>query len=359
MPRSVAQACIAAQDRIETRPIELLGRRIHELLVPSRQRVGAFLGVSDDSFGFVTNATEAINGVLRSLSFEPGDELITTNHVYNAIRKAMNFRARQCKAVYKEVEVPMPIAHGDPLLHALAPHITDRTRLIVVDQITSPTALVMPLRGLAAECKRRSIELLIDGAHAPGMLDFKIPDLQATYWTGNLHKWCCAPKGNGVIWVDAARRKDIHPSTVSHFLDEGFCAEFEWQGTRDIAPWMTAGTAIEFMGQWGWEKVRAHNHQMCAWAHRLLCTRWEVEPISPLDGSFLGSMCTVALPPEVRAQFATADAMQLALYEEHRIEAPIIDFGGRWYVRASAQVYNRADDYEALAQAVLEIARRV
>jgi isopenicillin-N epimerase len=359
VPRSIAQECTAAQDRIEGRPIELLGRRIHELLAPSRARVAAFLGVAEESFGFVTNATEAMNGVLRSLEFRPGDELLTTNHVYNAVRKTMSYRARQCGAVYREARLELPVVGPDALLQSLLPHMTDRTRLIVVDQITSPTALALLVKPLAAECSMRGIELMIDGAHAPGMVDFQVPDLGATYWTGNLHKWCCAPKGTGVLWVNPSRIKDIHPSTVSHFLDEGFCQEFEWQGTRDIAPWMTAGSAIDFMGQWGWDRVRAHNQQLSAWAHRLLCLRWDVEPISPIDGSMLGSMCTVPLPPEVRAHFKDAPSLQLALYQEHRIEAAIVEFDDRWFVRSSAQIYNRADDYEALAQAVLEFTRRV
>lgn len=358
VPRAIGQACTATQHRLESRPIELLGRRIHELLTPSRHRIEEFLGMEEDSFGFVTNATEGINAVLRSLTFEPGDELLTTTHVYNAVRKAMAFRARQCGAAYREIEIPLPVSGPDEVLQRIVEGLSSRTRLLVVDQITSPTALLFPVRELAAACRERGIELLVDGAHAPGMLDCRVPELGATYWVGNLHKWCCAPKGAGLLWVAPERRGDIHPATISHGLDEGFGVEFEWQGTRDIAPWMTAGMAIEFMGQWGWDRVRAHNHQMAAWAHRMLCERWELEPISPLDGSMLGSMCTVPLPVEVRAHGMRPEDLQVTLYREYRVEAPIIDFNGRWYVRASAQVYNRAYEYEHLAQAMLELARQ-
>jgi isopenicillin-N epimerase len=311
-----------------------------------------------DSWGFVANATAGVNAVLRSLDLAPGDELVTTDHVYNAVRKAMIYRARQSGGVYREVALPLPITGDDPLLEALRPALTARTRLVVVDQITSPTALALPLEGLLRECRHRGIEVLVDGAHAPGMVPVHVADVGATYWTGNLHKWCCAPKTVGVLWVAPERRGAVHPASVSHFLDEGLLAEFEWQGTLDIAPWMTAGVAIDFMGQWGWERLMAHNRQLAAWAHRLLCARWEVEPLSPLDGRWLGSMATVALPPEVRALHATAESLQAGLYEEHRIEAPVVDFGGRWHIRVSAQAYNHADQYERLAQAILEIAAR-
>lgn len=357
-PRAVREAYVAAQDRLETRPIELLGRRIRELLAPSRERVGAFLGMSPGSFGFVTNATEGVNAVLRSLDFAPGDELLTTSHVYNAVRKAMQFRARQCGAAYVERPLPLPIADPSEVVGAIVSGFTPRTRLVVVDHVTSPTALVFPVAELAHACRERGIELLVDGAHVPGMLPVDVERLGVTYWAGNLHKWCCAPKGTAVLWVAPGRRAQVKPATVSHFLDEGMDVEFDWQGTRDMAAWMTAGAAIDFMAQFGWDAVRAHNRRMAAWVQRMLCERWELEPVSPADGSMLGSMCTVPIPAEIRAHFAQPADFQEALYREHRIEVPVVDFGGRWHVRPSAQVYNRAEQYDLLCHAVLEHAAR-
>lgn len=358
VPRAIREAFIAVQDRIESRPIEFIDRRIQELILPARERVAAFLGIAPDSFGFVTNATEGVNAVLRSLDFRPGDEMLTTSHVYNAVRNAMKYRGRQTGAVYVEVPVPLPINRPQEIVDALVAAMNPRTRLVVVDHVTSPTALVFPVEQLARECRARNIELLVDGAHVPGMLDVDVDAIGCTYWTGNLHKWPCAPKGSAVLWVAPERRADIHPVTISHFLDQGFVREFDWQGTRDLAAWAVSGQAIDFMGQFGWDKVRAHNRQMAAWANRLWCERWDVEPISPADHSMLGFMATVPLPAEIPARYATPMDFQKALYAEDRIEVPIIDFGGRWHARASAQVYNRAEEYERLAQAVLEHARR-
>ena len=353
-PRAVRAAYVAAQERLESRPIELLGRRIRELLAPSRARVGEFLGMSPGSFGFVTNATEGINSVLRSLEFRPGDELLTTSHVYNAVRNAMKFRARQCGAAYVECPLELPIPSPDDMVAAIAAAITPRTRLAVIDQVSSATALVFPIHRIAALCRERGVELLVDAAHVPGMLPVDVESLGCTDWTGNLHKWCCAPKGTAVLWVAPERRHDVKPVNVSHFLDDGLAEEFDWQGTRDMAAWMAAGAAIDFMGEFGWDRVRDHNHRMATWAQRMLCERWQLDPVSPLDGTLLGSMCTVPVPPEIRTRFSRWEDFQETLYRSHRIEVPVIDFGGRWHVRPSAQVYNTADQYELLAQAVLE-----
>lgn len=356
VPRAVRQAHIAAQDRIESRPIELLGRRATELLEPARGRVGAFLGMAPGSFGFVTNATEGVNAVLHALELSDGDELLTTSHVYNAVRKAMQWCASRRGATYREVSVPLPIMRPSDVIDAVLSACTPRTRLVVVDQVTSPTALVFPVAELCARCRAMGIEVLVDGAHVPGMLPVDVDALGATWWTGNLHKWCCAPKGTAVLWAAEHARARTHPAVVSHHHGEGLASEFDWQGTRDLAAWMVAGEAIDFMGGFGWDRVMQHNRSLAAWAHRMLCDRWEVEPISPADGSMLGAMCTVPLPPEVRARWDSPESFQAALLSSHRLELPIMDFGGRWHARASAQVYNRAEQYDRLAQAVIELA---
>jgi isopenicillin-N epimerase len=354
VPRAVRAALSEAQDRIDGRPIEMLGRRWRELLAPSRARVAEFLGMSPGSFGFVTNATEGVNTVLRSVRLGAGDRLVTTSHVYNAVRNAMKDRAAACGAEYVEVAVPLPVADPSDVTAAVVAALDGKTRLVVVDHVTSATALVFPVAEVVRECRARGIEVLVDGAHAPGMLDFRVEDLGCDYWTGNLHKWCCAPRGTAVLWVAPGRRPGVRPMTVSHFVGEGFDAEFDWQGTRDLGPWMTAGAAIDFMAEFGWDRVREHNARMAAWVQRMLCDRWEIEPVSPIDGRMLGSMCTVPLPAEIRARFADGAAFQETLYREHRIEVPVIEFGGRWHVRPSAQVYNRPAQYDQLAQAVLE-----
>ncbi len=354
-PRAVLEAQTAWRQRLEGRPIELLDRRRAELLAPALEAVGRFVGAEPRNLGFVTNATGGANAVLRSLKLAPGDEIVTTNHVYNAIRQTMTYVAAQAGAKSIEVRVELPLRGPDGVFEPIAEAIGDRCRLVVIDHVTSPTAIRVPVERIIGLCADRGVDVLVDGAHAPGMLDLDVQDLGAAYYTGNLHKWVCAPKGAAFLWVRPDRQAGIHPNTISHFLGQGLAEEFAWQGTRDITAWLCAKDAIEFMGGFGWDRIRRHNHDLAVWVQAMLASRWGVEPISPLDGSMLGSMVTLPLPAAARRRHASTQALQARLYGEHRIEIPVIDWDGSWWIRASCQIYNVPQQYERLAQAVLDL----
>jgi isopenicillin-N epimerase len=358
VPRVIFDAQAEWRRRIEASPVELLGRQCPALLAKAKSAIGRFLGMEPADFGLVTNASEGANAVLRSIDLRPGEELVTTTHVYGAVRQAMRYAAGRAGAGYREIDVPLPARSADAMTDAVLAGLGGRTRLLVIDHVTSPTALVFPVRQIAAACAARGVEVLFDGAHAPGMLEFAVPALGATYYAGNLHKWCCAPKGCGFLWVRPDRQTDVHPTVISHHLGEGFAREFDWQGTRDITAWLTGPAALAFMAELGWPDVRAHNHSMAVWAHRMLCDRWKVDPVSPLDGALLGSMATVPLPGALRDMTEPEGlALQQRMYSEHRIEVPIIRWCGRWFLRVSCQAYNKPDQYLLLADAVATLAR--
>src|SRR5262245_19868684 len=356
-PRSVIQSQSIRREQYEARPIEWLDRKRKALLGQAAAALGQFIGAQPSNLGFVANATSGINAVLRSLEFKPGDELLTTTHVYNAVRLAMRHLAQRAGAAYAEIDVPMPVASPDDIHDALEAAMSERTRLVVVDHVTSPTAIIFPVERIVQLCADRGVDVLIDGAHAPGMLTLDIERLDAAYYAGNLHKWVSAPSGAAFLWVRPDKQRGLHPNTISHFYDQGLHAEFEWQGTRDITPWLCVEDALSYFRGFGWDQVMRHNHQMAVWAHWVLCQRWNVEPASPVDGSMIGSMATVALPAQerFRAAWKSPDPLQAALYGRYRIEAPIIDWGGRLWTRASCQIYNRPEHYERLADAVLEL----
>jgi isopenicillin-N epimerase len=301
----------------------------------------------------VTNATEGINAYLRSMTLCPGDELLTTNHVYNAVRQTMKHVARGSGAVYREIEIPLPIGSANQIVDAIAKNITAATRLIVIDHVTSPTALIFPVEQILAVCHDNHVDVLIDGAHAPGMLPLDIESLQPAAYAGNLHKWACAPKGAAFLWVRPDRQAAVHPATVSHFWGEGFAHEFDWQGTRDLSAWLTIPDALDFMAKIGWEKIRRHNHDMVMWAQEMLCDRWNVQPISPKDGSMTGSMASLPLPGRL-ASLGQEQGLPLSksLYHEDRIEVPLMRFGDQVLIRICAQVYNQPQDYYRLAEAI-------
>ena len=341
----------------ESRPVDWLDRHRTELIDSAKQAPGRFLGMTPANFGFVANATAGINAVLRSMAFESGDELLTTNHVYNAVRQTMKHVAQAHGAKYSEAAVPLPLRSSRDVTSAIERALTKQTKLLVIDHVTSPTALVFPVHPIIQLCKLRGIAVLVDGAHAPGMLSLNVEELDADFYAGNLHKWACAPPGAGFIWARPDRQTGIHPPTISHFWNEGFTSEFNWQATRDISPWLCATDSIEFMEQFSWDRVMRHNHQMATWVQAMLCERWNVEPASPLDGSMLGSMATVELPAQsaLRERFKEILKLRDVLFDEYRIEVPIVDWGGKWWTRPCCQIYNTPEQFERLARAVLEL----
>jgi isopenicillin-N epimerase len=358
VPRVVFDAQTEWRRRIEAAPVEVIARQRLALIDAAKEPVGAWLGMRSADFGLVTNATEGVNAVLHSLRFTPGDELLTTTHVYHAVRQAMKFTCARSGAGYREVDVPMPVRSADDVADVVTRALSDRTRLLVIDHVTSPSALVFPVGPIAAECAARGIDLFIDGAHAPGMIPLDVAKIGAAYYAGNLHKWGFAPRGAAFLWVRPDRQERIHPAVVSHHYGEGFCREFSWQGTRDLSAWLAAPRALQFTADLGGEAVREHNHSMAVWAHQLLCERLRVrQPLSPLDGSMLGSMAAVPIrmapldEPEV-------DALQRRLYSEHRIEAPLMRLGERMLLRVSCQVYNTPEQYERVARVAAEMGAR-
>lgn len=350
---SIAAANREMIDWFEARPVERLDRGREEMVVEARQRVATFLRCEADDLGFVSNASEGANAVLRSLKLEPGDELVTTIDAYPAIRNAMDWVADRAGATVRVVEVPRPLHDPQVVVDRIRAVMTDRTRLVVVDHVTSPTALILPIEQIAAMGRERGVPVLVDGAHAPGMLDLDVPATGATYYTGNLHKWVCAPRGAAFLWVERDAQAGIAPTVVSNDFPDGFNAAFDWQGTREISPWLCAPRAIDAIEQqFGWDAVRRHNHALAVWAQQMLCAAWQVEPMSPADGSGIGSMAAVWLPPGAQARFDAPDDLRRVLYDDHRIEVPVIEMGDRWHVRVSCQIYNRPGEYERLAAAV-------
>jgi len=353
-PRSVVEHQQHLRNEFEADPFDVLHRRRNEQLAEARQTVSAFLGAPADDFVFVTNATAGVNAVLRSLRLQPGDELLTVNHVYNAIRMTMQYVADRAGATAREIDLPVPIGSPDQIVNTIQDNLRERTRLLIIDEVSSPTAVVFPVEAICRLCEAHGIDVLVDGAHAPGMLDVNIKRLNPAYYAGNLHKWVCAPVGAGFLYVRPDKQTDIHPPVISHFLNQGLVEEFNWQGTRDVTPWLSVPAALEYFNQYGWQRVREHNHAMAVWAQQYLAQQWDVEPVAPTDGAMLGSMVTVFAPREA-ARFESGEALIDALFEQHGIEVAVFDWNDQRFVRVSCQIYNTVEDYERLAKAVREL----
>ncbi|MSR69759.1 MAG: aminotransferase class V-fold PLP-dependent enzyme [Phycisphaerales bacterium] len=352
VPAPVARAAEAWRVKIEARPIETIARRMTEELAHVKVRVGEYLGADPARIGFVTNATSGIGAVLRSIHWKPGDRIVISNQCYNAVRQAAHAYCERFGCEVVVVDLPLPLGDEAVIVDRFMSAVDARTRLVIVDHITSPTAIVLPVAAIARACRERAVRCLVDGAHAPGMIPLAIDAIGADWYTGNLHKWVCAAKGCAILVPSPETASFTHPETTSHFHGHGFAAEFDWQGTRDFAGLLAIPAAIDFVTASFSGGLMQHNHALAAWAHRSLCAAFKVEPLSPLDGSMIGSMAAVELPLAIAQRFKSAQLFQAALYERHHIEVPIIDWGGRWYVRVSAQAYNTAQDYVGLSGAV-------
>src|SRR6185503_6189532 len=238
------------------------------------QEVASFLGARGEDLVFVDNATTGMNAVLRSFPLEKGDEVLITDLAYGAIAHAAAFHARDRGAQVKTVELP-PSARGvQAMADALIAAIGSRTRLAVVDHVTSESAIVLPIRDIVARFRERGVAVVVDGAHAPGALDLDVPSIGADWYVGNLHKWAFTPRSAAFLWAAPGRQEGIPHPVISWGLGRGFTAEFDWVGTRDPSAYLAAPAAIAFLREIGPERMRAHNHALAWSGARLLCERW-------------------------------------------------------------------------------------
>lgn len=368
-PRAVLDEQSRLRAELERNPVRFLWREIEGRLDAARTELALFIGADADDLAFVTNATTAVNSVLRSLDLKPGDELIATDHGYNACGNVLAECARRSGAKIVTARIPFQIRESGQVVAAVLDAVTPRTRLLLIDHVTSPTALVLPVAEITRELQSRGIDVFVDAAHAPGMLPLDLRALNAAYYTGNLHKWVCAPKGAGFLHARRDRQAALHPAAISHGYNtprEGrsrFHDEFDWQGTLDVTAWLAVPAAIRFCESLlpgGWAALMKHNHDLAVAARRLLAERLNVE--MPCPDSMLGSMATLPLPEsfqerdagESRAVISRFDPLQSLLLERHRIEVPLVRWGNptrRWF-RVSAHAYNSPDEYGHLADAL-------
>jgi len=347
-PKSVLAAEQAWRDRLERNPTRFFQEELPALLRHLAAEVARRFGGRGEDWVLVDNATAGVNAVIGSLRLAPGDELVTTSHVYGAVRQTLLYHAGRAGAVVREIPLPLPSVDDDAVVDAVAAALTPATRFAVFDHVTSPSATILPVARLARLCRERGIAVLIDGAHAPGMLPLDVPAIGADWYTGNAHKWLFAPKVCGLLWCAPQHQASLHPTAISHYLGQGMTAEFDWTGTRDVAPWLALEAAFDFFDRFGWAAVREHNHALAVEAGRLLAAALGTEVAAP--PAMLGAMASVRLPivaPDADRQGARA--LQSRLRERHRIEAPVLALGGHYWLRVSAQIYNERGDYERLA----------
>jgi isopenicillin-N epimerase len=362
-PAEVLRHQAALRAEMEANPVRFLSRELDARLAAAREALAAFIGADADDLAFVTNATSGVNAVLRSLALGAGDELLTTDHTYNACRNTLDFVARRAGATVVVATLPFPVGSSAAVVAAVMAKVSARTRLALIDHVTSATALVLPIERLIAELGARGVDVIVDGAHAPGMVALDVRALGAAYYAGNCHKWLCAPKGAAFLWVRRDRQEHVHPLTISHGASvtrsgrSRFRLEFDWTGTDDPTPWLTVPKAIDYLGSLvpdGWPALRARNRDLALQARRLLCDVAGTAP--PCPDEMVGSIASVRLPDGLTTDIGwrRPDPLQAGLYERWGIEVPVMSWPAAPHrlIRISAQLYNGREHYARLAEAL-------
>ncbi len=369
-PRVVLELQQSLRLEMEREPVTFLVRRLPPLLDASRETLAGLIGADPADLVFVQNATGGVNSVLRSLSFRPGDEILVTDQDYNACRNVVRYVAERGGAVVVEVKVPLPVESPQQVVDAVLQRVTARTRLALLDHVTSPTAVVFPIEQLVRGLDRRGVDTLVDGAHAPAMVPLDLSRLGAAYYTGNCHKWLCAPKGAGFLHVRRDRQQGIQPPVISHGWNRprpGYSPlqdAFDWPGTLDPTPWLCVGEAIRFVStllDGGLAALMQRNHELAVLGRRILCRQSGVVAIAAEN--MLGSMAAVRLPdddlaspqPETQSPAVAGDRLHDALLGQYGIEVPVFYWPSppQRLLRISAQAYNHPAQYERLAEALV------
>jgi isopenicillin-N epimerase len=351
-PRPVFERYQGWQRELEMEPVEFLGRRFTTLMRAAREALAAFVGAGPDDLVFVPNATTGLNAVARSLRLEPGDEVLATDHEYGALDRMWTFICERRGARYVRRRLPLPVRSAEEIIDAVWAGVGNRTRVLFLSHITSTTAIVVPVAELVRRAHERGVITVIDGAHAPGQIPLNLAALGADFYAGNCHKWMNAPKGSAFLYARPEAQPLLEPLVVSWGWRSDrpslsrFVDEHEWQGTRDVAAYLTVPAAIEFMREHDWPEVQRDCHDLVAAGRDRINAITGLAPLTPVGREWFAQMATVALPP------CDHEALQRRLFDEYRIEVPTFAWNGGSYLRVSIQAYNDEADIDALAAAL-------
>lgn len=377
-PRRVFEKYQAWQRELESQPVEFLShtRRFRGLMADARAALSEFTGTQPDNLAFYPNATSALNVVIRSLEFEPGDEVLTTDHEYGALDRTWRFHGRKNASrmqqrqqhaqefvpVYHAHKIPLPVTtHGD-LVERFFRSVTKRTRVIYFSHITSPTALILPVREICRRAREHNILTIVDGAHSIGQVPLSLEDLECHFYSSNCHKWLCAPKGSAFLYAHPSVQHLVDPLVVSWGYEPEtpgrprFIEEHEWLGTRDISAYLTVSEAIKFQQDHDWHSIRQQCHELAVKTRQQIVDLTGLPAISPEStgqSPWFAQMFAAELPP------IKPEELKERLYDEFGVEVPIITWNDRHYIRVSIQAYNSEDDTQRLLDALRQLLPQV
>ena len=359
-PRPVFERYQQWQLELESEPVEFLGRRYASLMRESREALGAYINADPVDLVHVTNATIGVNIVARSMGFGAGDEILTTDHEYGACDRTWRFLCGKSGARYRHVEIPVPVTTHEEFVERFFAEVTPATRMIYISHITSPTALTFPIAEVCRRARSMGILTLVDGAHVPGQIPLDIAAIDPDFYTGNLHKWLCAPKGAAFLYVRRDLQPRLEPLVVSWGWEailpgeSPFIDHFEFLGTKDISAPLSIPAAIDFQREHNWDAVRTECHDIVRRARPLISEALGATPTAPETGEWYAQMSSFLLPDSIDAA-----ELQRRLFDDHMIEIPTFIWNGREVIRISIQGYNDWSDVDRLLEGILTTTRSI
>ncbi|HEX7669808.1 MAG TPA: aminotransferase class V-fold PLP-dependent enzyme [Polyangiaceae bacterium] len=364
-PAKVQEAQSRFRTELEREPVRFFGTFLGSTLDQARSEVAAFVGARPEDLAFVQNTTTGVSAVLRSLHFQPGDALLTTNHTYGACRNALDFTAKRAGAEVIVANLPIPSDGPEDVVRRIteaAVSAGPRVKLALIDHVTSPTGLVLPIVDIVRALRERGVDTLVDGAHGPGMVELDVNAIGAAYYVGNFHKWVCSPKGAAMLWVREDRQTGVHPGVISHGYTSTrnrsrFLEEFDWTGSDDPSAWLCVPEAIRFIGSLvpgGWPEVRRRNRALVLEARALLSATLGAPLLAP--ESMIGSLASLPLPDAApgASRNPYEEPLHCALLEKYGIEVPAFIWPAppSRLVRVAAHLYNTLEEFQKLASAL-------
>ncbi|MEU7611845.1 aminotransferase class V-fold PLP-dependent enzyme [Micromonospora sp. NPDC049204] len=350
VPIAVQRAQQRLRDEMEANPLRFFTQGLVDRIAHTRRHLAGFLGADPDGSALVGNTTTGVAVVLQSLGLQPGDEVLSTDHGYGAVSLAIQRECRRTGAVSRVLPIPLDATDEQIVQIVRAGLRPGRTRLLVVDQLTSATAKLFPAAAIVGASHEQGVPVLVDAAHAPGMLATPVSGIGADFWAGNLHKWAYAPRGTALLTVAPRWRDRIEPLVVSWEQESGFPARIEWQATLDYTSWLAAPAGLFTLRSLGLDRVRAHNAALAAYGQRVVGDSLGVAPADLPDPGGPGvSLRLIPLPPGTGTTIDAARALQARIGERLATEVAVMSWNGRGWLRLTGQVYNTADEYERLA----------
>jgi isopenicillin-N epimerase len=353
VPRKVRLAQELLRREVDENPMRFFRRELPGRLERARLACAGFVGAEPDSLVFMASVMAGVSTVLASITLRPGDDVVVTEHVYGAARIAVDAACRRSGATVRVAHFGLEDQDADRA-DAVVAAVTQRTRLVVLEQVTSSTALVLPVQDIVRRLRPRGVQILLDGAHAVAATALSVSGLEVDYWVGSLHKWLCAPPGGALLAVAKRHRDRVVPLVATWNANDLFPGSFGSMGTVDPTSFLAAPEAIDLFTGWGWEWTREHNRRLITSGADAVAEAFGTasrRPIRPFD-----CMRLVALPGRPRMDLRSGKLLQDRIAEQLGIELSVVSWRGHGWVRLSAQIYNTSADFARLADSADQIA---